>query len=528
MWGLLAVFAALSILGHLQHEPWRDEAQAWFIARDCPDVGAVLRITGYEGHPALWHLILRPFARAGLDFSSAAGVHFLIILSAVFLFLRNAPFSALQKALFVFGYYVLYEYNVLVRNYALAVLLLFALASLHPARFDKPLTYALLLALLANTNLFGLIIAGLLTAAGAFERPHTAGRAQGTRWAAALVLVAAGCAVSLYQIWPPADVLPPRAHTGQLKDSLFDLRLTYGHLNVIPRALVGAFLPLPQAGPRFWNTRLVHQPLQDAGFLDDFPDEIRWIYGILVICPAILSAAFLARKTVPFLIYLGASAGLLSVFFLIYEAGLRHHGYLFMLFLFVLWIGESYPENRLATHPAVKRQLGPKNLARLLTGLLAVHAAAAAPALYNDFKYDFSSGRRAAEFLKREGLLNERVFIATYPSKAAVSILLHADFPPQGPFMVEYQRPGSYMVWNEDYMVNQKLPADAVMERIDQAIAGEDYERVILITNSTVPGEGFRARYRLIASFNVTVDYQESFCIYELNPPAPGVTAGHS
>jgi hypothetical protein len=94
--------------------------------------------------------------------------------------------------------------------------------------------------------------------------------------------------------------------------------------------------------------------------------------------------------------------------------------------------------------------------------------------------------------------------------------------------MVEYQRPGSYMVWNEDYMVNQKLPADAVMERIDQAIAGEDYERVILITNSTVPGEGFRARYRLIASFNVTVDYQESFCIYELNPPAPGVTAGHS
>ena len=39
------------------HEIWRDEGQAWLIARDTPlkDLFGVLK---HEGHPALWFLLL--------------------------------------------------------------------------------------------------------------------------------------------------------------------------------------------------------------------------------------------------------------------------------------------------------------------------------------------------------------------------------------------------------------------------------------------------------------------------------------
>lgn len=44
------------------HEKWRDEAQAWLIARDLDFWGIIKQMT-YEGHPPLWHFILAPFAK---------------------------------------------------------------------------------------------------------------------------------------------------------------------------------------------------------------------------------------------------------------------------------------------------------------------------------------------------------------------------------------------------------------------------------------------------------------------------------
>ena len=38
------------------HEMWRDEIQAWLIARDCkPPIELIKVLKNYEGHPGLWH-----------------------------------------------------------------------------------------------------------------------------------------------------------------------------------------------------------------------------------------------------------------------------------------------------------------------------------------------------------------------------------------------------------------------------------------------------------------------------------------
>ncbi|MBK7704092.1 MAG: hypothetical protein IPI34_15015 [bacterium] len=129
---VLVLYSVLVSYSAAHHEPWRDEAQAWLIVRDLP-LPAVFQQMVYEGTPALWHMILLPFAKQGAPYAAEAAVHILLAIAAVALLLRRGPFPLWFKALFVFSYYMSYEYAVIARNYNLTVLLLFALAALcHP------------------------------------------------------------------------------------------------------------------------------------------------------------------------------------------------------------------------------------------------------------------------------------------------------------------------------------------------------------------------------------------------------------
>ena len=55
--GLIAFFLIQS------HEMWRDELQAWLLARDSISITELFQNLKYEGHPGLWHLLLYPLTR---------------------------------------------------------------------------------------------------------------------------------------------------------------------------------------------------------------------------------------------------------------------------------------------------------------------------------------------------------------------------------------------------------------------------------------------------------------------------------
>ena len=78
------------------HEPWRDEAQAWLIARDLTFID-IFRQMAYEGTPALWHMILAFFAKMGFSYISINLVNLVIICLAVGVFVFKSPFSILTK-----------------------------------------------------------------------------------------------------------------------------------------------------------------------------------------------------------------------------------------------------------------------------------------------------------------------------------------------------------------------------------------------------------------------------------------------
>jgi hypothetical protein len=53
-----AGFFVIALLGILSHEMWRDEHQAWLVARDANSLSQLLDNMNYEGNPALWHFFL--------------------------------------------------------------------------------------------------------------------------------------------------------------------------------------------------------------------------------------------------------------------------------------------------------------------------------------------------------------------------------------------------------------------------------------------------------------------------------------
>ncbi len=136
--GTIFIFAILGLIGILHHEMWRDEMQAWLLAKDSPSLGALYQNTVYEGHPLLWHLCLYGLTKVSHNPRIMQGFHLLISISSFALIVKISPFSWLQKRLFGFSYFIFYEYSVISRSYALGVLLIFLFCTLYKQSETKP------------------------------------------------------------------------------------------------------------------------------------------------------------------------------------------------------------------------------------------------------------------------------------------------------------------------------------------------------------------------------------------------------
>jgi len=493
-------FVALSILMLFNHEPYRDEATQWLRARDCQNLSSFVGFFGYGGHMGIWPLILFLLAKLGLPYISMSIVHSLLILLAIVIFLRHAPFSKLQKSLFVFGYYPLYEYNAIARNYVLSVLFLFLIAMLYKKRFIKPVLYSFFILLLANTNVHALFIAVVISSVYILELKSRQKIHVNKRNLISILIIVAGISLAAYQLLPHHDQNPDTAR--------WNLDLTADHISAMPRAIIGAFLPIPRLRIGFWTPKLMGSPLSSLLLL-----------GVPLF---LLSCCFFIKKPKPLLIYLISSIGLCFLFFFKYPGALRHHGLIFMVFIFSLWIADVYKDEVLIKSDLLNRLFKQKNLNYLFTGLLLLHVTISPVAFYYDLKYDFSAGKRTAEFLKKNNYLNDDTFIATYWSPFKTPILPYLPKPYSQFYFVGFKEVRSFWIGNTDYFKSQNLTVDEIVDRINAAIKNKKYNSVLLILgkrmidNEVDRNEAFSERYRLIAYFDKTIVYEESMYIYKL------------
>lgn len=159
---ILLVYLFVLVCSIPTHELWRDETQAWCIARDLNIIDAY-NTAKIEGHPMLWYLILMPFAKLGCDVFIMQIVSALFVFGAVFFLLFKSQFNNFIKTVFVFSCGMIYYLPVIARNYALIPLFLFLLAHLYSKRKQHPVLYSILIIFLANTHILMLGFACILT-----------------------------------------------------------------------------------------------------------------------------------------------------------------------------------------------------------------------------------------------------------------------------------------------------------------------------------------------------------------------------
>lgn len=149
------------IIAIIFHEKWRDEAQAWMIARDLDIIG-IIKQMAYEGHPPLWHFILFPFAKLGFPYITQSIISWIIMVFSAWLLLTKSPFRIETKILILLSAPVLYWYTACSRSYCLIFLAISLIAIFYPQRKEKPVQYSLSILLLAYTHVLMLGVVGIL------------------------------------------------------------------------------------------------------------------------------------------------------------------------------------------------------------------------------------------------------------------------------------------------------------------------------------------------------------------------------
>ncbi|MBI5248355.1 MAG: hypothetical protein HY912_02575 [Desulfomonile tiedjei] len=479
---ILAVFLVFGCVGILNHEMWRDELQAWLIVKDSPDLKTVLQTIKFEGHPGLWYSLLYFLSKVSSNIVGFQLLHLAIAAVSIYVFVVFAPFSKFQKSLFAFGYFPLYEYSIISRHYAIGILFVFLLCALYPNRRKMYVVIGVILALLANSNVYGSIIAICFYSMLIVDFFLQADRMKGEKLGAIAGSVAfmLGLALAVEQMIPRSD-------------SCFAVPWHFffhaTHFGATLSTVAASYIPLPNIDSiDFWNSNfLAFSPAGEA-FMPD-------ISLVLAVCCLVS----LYRTPLALWLYLSSTIGVLLFTYLVYFGSLRHHGHLFVILVVCFWIA-SYYENSTNLDPAESKVSWNQKTGKIfLTLLLCLHFVSGAFAFYTDLRHPFSAGQAVAEFIKEHGL-QTAIVAGDGPYVTSVGAYLDkpvyfADRSRFGTFVVfdtQLSRPDCPELMERVKRVAQPLNADVILvlnEEISCQVPGTAILRLMQITDTIVSDE---------------------------------------
>lgn len=378
---LLFLFFVLAVaVGCLWHEIGQDEAQAWNVARAADSFWDVAYFGRNEGHTPFWHGALWFFIGSGNPLTASYFSGFLIICTG-FLLLRDRPFVLPICALVLFGYFVVFEYAVIARPYALALFFSAWFASSIKNGHFNPLYLAVILALLAFTSAFGVALSGAFVVMLFVEwlargrvRPKSIGLFLG-----ACVTYAAGVVLSVYYVIFPISENPYAVGVvsgGRIdNERWFDAIQTasFPHYDRLPLG-IGQWLLTPTG---------------------------QWLVLIAAVLTVLCLCLWLYRHPAALFGWLAAIV-LLSAATIVSGSGTeRHLGHLYMAALVMAWAchGLRVTGNKTEPHKSIFAN-GARNLSAAgLTLVLAYHASVGAGVIVYEVKNKQAVGKVMAEYI---------------------------------------------------------------------------------------------------------------------------------
>ncbi len=476
------LYFAVSLIGILNHEIWLDEAHHWLLARDSGSISELFANTRREGHPILWNLLLFGITRLTTNPVWMQVFHVLISTSAVYVFLRHAPFRWIFKILFVFGYFMLFEYNLISRNYVLGILFLFLACSslFQPTNF---LRTCIFLAMAVNVHVMFaapcLAIFLTLLFFGTASKMTKKGRL------AAVAVFCFGFIILLIQI--------TNMESSWMLDRINQQSLTERIGHAIPTFFKGVFMIPDFTADRFWNTNLIVNRFRPLAIVLTF---------IAYLIPIFL---FRKRPTL-FFVYL-ALLGTQFFFFITGQLASRFNGMSYLILIIGLWM-----EKR-ESGSVIKWDLTSFKTP-IIYAILAIHFSSGIYAYTMDAVYTFTSTKEIAAFLDDNNLANEKIASATCDGTVLSAYLERKVW-----FLCE-GREQSFCIWDSG-CPGIVEPADVRNLLIDYMAAESKVFYVSSYPLDVNINKGWQvlsdnSKYRMIKSFTPAITDKSPYYIYEI------------
>jgi hypothetical protein len=403
LWVVFIVYIIVASYTMFHHEMWADELHSWNIAKASNSLFDLIQNRRYEGHPPLWYIILWSISKFTHNLVYVQAVHLLIAILVVFVILFYSPLPTTTKILLPFGYYFLFEYAILSRNYTLGVLAAFLICIIIQKNCKYKLVwYYCLLLIMSNVHLLALILAGslhlyfLLLNIEQKKKRHIICL---HFFLGLLVFLPA-----IYFIFPPSD-------------STLNISLSFNASRFAEdmQTTLRAFIPMPAWWEyNFWNIQ----------FLLDLHKR----YSILKVISPLLSfgliglGCYILRDNKKSLLLFTANiivTFIVGIFFAL--ATQRYSGYIFIGFVVAYWLycyDKPVPENR---NTIINTML----VVQLIAGIFIV---------VKDIRLPFSNSYRIKELISKAPL-NEKIVtdywsvntISAYTEKPVYSLMAEKE-----------------------------------------------------------------------------------------------------
>ncbi len=427
---ITVLFTLVASITAVFHEPWPDEAQAWLMSRDLGFWRLMSHQVRYEGTPGLWHAMLWAMAHLGLPYASMTVLSIALSAAGAWLLARYAPLPWWLRAGIPFTFYLLFQFAVVARSYALEPPLLFGALWLireHPRRRGW---LALVLGLLANSNLFGLFLSAALIPSALpcvngrmrFQGYKTVRAAVPQLFRPALIYVAfVLCALAV--AWPPRDV-----------GFVTHVRLSnILHISSDPKApppQSDADDPEPEPKPRSEARKLA----DDVTFIAHTAgDRVTGVFFLAALVWLIIARRQFAAILPPLAVF--------AAFRLVLVLP-HHYGLMFLALLASAWL--AWPAGRLT---GARRSWPAIACAASLAILCAEQLVWTARAIDYDIHYPYDGSKAAAAYLKAH-FAGARIFGYDYSSVAVAPYFTHGPFANQ---------PSTYWDWSYNNHVDHEL-----------------------------------------------------------------------
>ncbi len=384
--------------------------QAWLIARDSHLFFDLFHDLRYEGHPALWYLILNALARISWNPLGMQIINYVFSITEAWLILSARKLHWVIRILLVFSFFVFHNYGAVARSYMLAMLLLTAAVRCLLAERPRRKLAILFLALSINTHILAVPVAVAIAlwgfCFGKVESWRDIGKVfrDWETWVASLVLLAS-LTIAYLTVRPPADIIASMQPT-ERRSIAYESILVEG-------VSWQAFIPVESerlpAGARKWL----------------FPDNQSLCFTALGFSLALFILIAGALRTIQARTFFLSGSVLVMIAIastVKNNAQLRYYGFYFTIFLLALMM-DAYA----SSGKAVKVHFLKPIASTVVLAILTIQALAGIYASIGSSIHPYSDARSVGLWLREQGLSKRPMVVDGY---SALAVLGYMERPP--------------------------------------------------------------------------------------------------